>query len=58
MKLLIIINQCHEPSGMDQSFIVIHRDLGPDNYDLVSAGRDQLAVGDVDFLVLHAIVHC
>ena len=37
--------------------MVIHRDIGPDNYNLVSAGRDELAVAHVDLLAVRAFVH-
>ena len=56
-KTLIIINQRNKPGGMHQSLMVIHRDIGPNNYNLISAGRDELAVAHVDLLAVRALVH-
>jgi len=36
---------------------VIHCDIRPDNYNLISAGRDELAVAHVDFLAVRAFVN-
>jgi hypothetical protein len=56
-KTLIIINQRNKPGGMHQSLVVIHRDIGPNNYNLISAGRDELTVAHVDLLAVRALVH-
>jgi len=56
MKTLIIVDQRNEPGCMHQGLMMIHRDVWPDNYDLISAGRDQLAVAYVDLLIVHALL--